>query len=959
MNLNIFNKRIIALFFSTLISISIFAGFIIPAMAIDDLSTMGVNYLAPNIYEFKEQAPYLQNISLKIDMHLKEEIALKSNEKIPIIIVLKEQHSENNVGRFDAMGIRSKTIQSQNTLMRFLSHQQIKAEDVTRHWIVNAISTKVLADDINAIVARPDVEKVWLDRKVKLIEPIASTVSTSYSIDYGDLKINADLLWKKGFNGTGVNISILDTGINTSHSDLDGGKVILERDFTNDGTLYDFNGHGTHVAGIAAGDRNRSSNVGGVAYGASLFNARVLDKTGSGYSSWIISGIEWSVNNYADVICMSLGGWQKAGCGTDPLSMAVTNAVNQGVIVAIAAGNEGAGEGTIGSPANAYGAIAVAASNEWDRIADFSSRGPTGDGRIGVDVAAPGVAIKAPDKIGGYVIKQGTSMAAPHVAGAAALLLGAIPTLSPCEFEAAIKNSAKDIGFNVLEQGAGRLDVASAYNVLLNGILIQQCNWNIGIANPETLIEHIFWINNNNLTTNVILDVAYSYMVDTQGNMHGNWATLPNNRVNVSSGENIGFNVFMNVPFNAVGTYVGSITFTNFTHDPIINITLPLSINVIQRIHKNTSKLIMGIVDEDNIGHDLHGDWIYYTLDIKYGVDRLNLFLNWSDINNNDLNLYLFNTTGLINNISNGTQMIETIFVKNPKIGNWTVAINAFNLTTTPKRYNLTISTVKESGTISGNVFCYQGHPIYNASIFARDLMNELHGSTRTDIYGNYALLKVPVGAYIIEVMPIEGTNLLPIVIPNILVNANEITVVNITLEKGFTISTAIIGSGKIEKYPFQEKYANGTIVNLTAVPDYRWKFVNWTGNITGTANTKYITVNNNKTIVATFEQIPNEITSKPISPSVSRGGGGGGGGRVIRQLEQTPEQELMPEPEPEQTPEQELMPEPEPEQTPEPYVKAETTPESEIEPTIPGFEIVTILISLLGAILLFKNNKN
>ncbi|NKQ38623.1 MAG: S8 family serine peptidase, partial [Methanosarcinales archaeon] len=629
MNLNIFNKRIIALFFSTLISISIFAGFIIPAMAIDDLSTMGVNYLAPNIYEFKEQAPYLQNISLKIDMHLKEEIALKSNEKIPIIIVLKEQHSENNVGRFDAMGIRSKTIQSQNTLMRFLSHQQIKAEDVTRHWIVNAISTKVLADDINAIVARPDVEKVWLDRKVKLIEPIASTVSTSYSIDYGDLKINADLLWKKGFNGTGVNISILDTGINTSHSDLDGGKVILERDFTNDGTLYDFNGHGTHVAGIAAGDRNRSSNVGGVAYGASLFNARVLDKTGSGYSSWIISGIEWSVNNYADVICMSLGGWQKAGCGTDPLSMAVTNAVNQGVIVAIAAGNEGAGEGTIGSPANAYGAIAVAASNEWDRIADFSSRGPTGDGRIGVDVAAPGVTIKAPDKIDGYVIKQGTSMAAPHVAGAAALLLGAIPTLSPCEFEAAIKNSAKDIGFNVLEQGAGRLDVASAYNVLLNGILIQQCNWNIGIANPETLIEHIFWINNNNnLTTNVILDVAYSYMVNTQGDMHGNWITLPNNRVNVSSGENIGFNVSMNVPFNAVGTYVGSITFTNFTHDPIINITLPLSINVIQRIHKNTSKLIMGIVDEDNIGHDLHGDWIYYTLDIKYGVDRLNLFLN-------------------------------------------------------------------------------------------------------------------------------------------------------------------------------------------------------------------------------------------------------------------------------------------------------------------------------------------
>ncbi|MEA3281290.1 MAG: S8 family serine peptidase [Euryarchaeota archaeon] len=273
--------------------------------------------------------------------------------------------------------------------------------------------------------------------------------------DYGDDIINAPQMWAQGYDGSNVNISILDTGIDDTHPDLVG-KVVAEEDFTGDGTTDDLHGHGTHCAGIAAGKYNTSTDVTGVAPGATLINAKVLNETGYGNTSEVLSGIQMSIDHNADIMSMSFGEWQGDGTGRSLESMAVTNAIKAGYVVVIAAGNSGPGKGTIGSPAAAHYAIVVAASDSNDSVADFSSRGPTGDGRVGIDVAAPGYKIIAPNAFWegnvDYVLKSGTSMSCPHVAGAAALLLQVNPDLTPEEVERALKNGADVIDVDKADQ---------------------------------------------------------------------------------------------------------------------------------------------------------------------------------------------------------------------------------------------------------------------------------------------------------------------------------------------------------------------------------------------------------------------------------------------------------------------------------------------------------------------------
>ena len=302
--------------------------------------------------------------------------------------------------------------------------------------------------------------------------------------DYGDDIINAPQMWDQGYNGSGVKISILDTGIDDTHPDLTG-KVIAENDFTDDGTTDDLYGHGTHCAGIAAGSCNAGANVTGVAPGASLMNAKVLNQSGVGFTSGIMSGIEWSIDQNVDIMSMSFGGWQRDGTGRNLESMLITNTVNAGKVVVIAAGNSGPGEGTIGSPAVAYGAIAVAASDSNDAIVDFSSRGPTGDGRVGIDVAAPGYKIIAPNAFwesqNDYIAFSGTSMSCPHVAGAAALLLEADPSLTPEEVERALKNGADVIDVDKADQSRVvyyAFDIDDIDNITIQWQLINNSeNW--------------------------------------------------------------------------------------------------------------------------------------------------------------------------------------------------------------------------------------------------------------------------------------------------------------------------------------------------------------------------------------------------------------------------------------------------------------------------------------------------
>lgn len=235
-----------------------------------------------------------------------------------------------------------------------------------------------------------------------------------------DLRVNAD-------------VAVIDTGI-ASHSDLNvAGRVnctssIIRPRCTNGGS--DGHGHGTHVAGTV-GALDNNIGVVGVAPGARLWAVKVLNNSGSGYTSWIIAGIDWVAANSAtiDVANMSLG----CECTSSAQAQAITNAVNRGVVFVVAAGNSAKNASTF-SPANHPDVITVSALADFDGIpgglgsptcrndqddtlADFSNYGSL------VEIAAPGVCINSTWLNGGYNTISGTSMASPHVAGAAALVI--------------------------------------------------------------------------------------------------------------------------------------------------------------------------------------------------------------------------------------------------------------------------------------------------------------------------------------------------------------------------------------------------------------------------------------------------------------------------------------------------------------------------------------------------------
>lgn len=304
--------------------------------------------------------------------------------------------------------------------------------------------------------------------------------------------IGANQVWKitdksgLPITGKGVTIAIIDTGVDYTHSDLGGCfgascKVIGGYDFVNgDGDPMDDMGHGTHVGAIAAGN----GVLKGVAPDASVLAYKVLDQNGSGYISDVIAGIDRALDPNQDgdlsdataVISMSLGG---GGDPDDPVSQSVDNAVNAGSVVAVAAGNSGPGGSTIASPGVARLAITIAATTKQDSVSSFSSRGPVEWNNKTImkpDVAAPGESICAAEWDGWlsdrrclddlHIAISGTSMATPHVAGTVALLRQAFPEWTPAQIKAALKNTARDIGFSPLDRGAGRIDALAALSLL-------------------------------------------------------------------------------------------------------------------------------------------------------------------------------------------------------------------------------------------------------------------------------------------------------------------------------------------------------------------------------------------------------------------------------------------------------------------------------------------------------------
>ncbi|RPF53386.1 S8 family peptidase [Aquisalibacillus elongatus] len=271
--------------------------------------------------------------------------------------------------------------------------------------------------------------------QIKYVEENAEAQAFSQDTPWGIPHVQGTEAQDNGHTGEGVKVAVLDSGIDASHEDLnvaDGYSSVDDSPFT------DENGHGTHVAGTVAAQDNDVGVV-GVAPDASLYAVKVLDEDGSGSYSGIAEGIEWAVENDADVINMSLGG----STDSSVLEEFVDLAYEEGVLVVAAAGNDGNRGGnndTVGYPAKYDSAVAVAAVDQNNNRATFSSTGSA------VELSAPGVSVLSTVPGNDYDSYDGTSMASPHVAGVAAQVWAEKPDLSNVELRNLLQDTAQNLG---------------------------------------------------------------------------------------------------------------------------------------------------------------------------------------------------------------------------------------------------------------------------------------------------------------------------------------------------------------------------------------------------------------------------------------------------------------------------------------------------------------------------------
>ena len=413
-----------------------------------------------------------------------------------------------------AAGVRAPADRLDAALRRQIAVNQGVARVIVRATAVAAIETAVTGlggrvgrrlNGIQAVVAEvpvarlldlaalPEVERVSLDRRLEgTIEPTAAAIGARW--------VTANL----GFDGTGIGVAIIDSGVTRSHDDLNGNRIVQFADFVDYRSQpYDGYGHGTHVAGIIAGSGFDSDGARrGIAPGAHLVVLKALDERGDGFISSAIAAIDYAIEQRAAynirVINLSVAAGVYESYRTDPLTLAARRAVDAGIVVVTAAGNLGRnakGEaqfGGITSPGNAPWVLTVGAASHNgtadrrdDTVAPFSSLGPSAIDQVPKpDLVAPGVGIESladpgstlfaakpearlwgtvPTATPPYLSLSGTSMAAPVVAATVALMLQANPALAPAGVKAILRASAEPhAGYSAAAQGAGFLDARAA-----------------------------------------------------------------------------------------------------------------------------------------------------------------------------------------------------------------------------------------------------------------------------------------------------------------------------------------------------------------------------------------------------------------------------------------------------------------------------------------------------------------
>ncbi len=470
-----------------------------------------------------------------------------SDELIPIMVTMQEQADYQDLMRvtegWSKQARREYVIQylqdiaqtSQRDVLSFLESRQAmgKVQRLQSVFIVNLVHCKATPDVIRDLDRFPEVDVVTYDpeRYMLLYErPTPADISAPVNglnetdeldeIAWGVQDINAPAVWNLGYNGTGVIVAMIDTGVNYNHADLadhmwNGGTQYPHHgwDFYNndndpmdDGSATQ-GGHGTHTAGSVASDGTAGSQC-GVAPNATIMALKVLSGNGSGSEGPVISAINFAVANNADIFSMSLG-WQTTSQRAQ-FRTACNNALAAGVIGAIAAGNEGNSlffypiPGNVRTPGDVPPpwlspyqtltgglscVVTVGATNSSHVYASFTSRGPVtwssvspwydyaynpGMGLIDPDVSAPGENIKSCWFLNNYGYSDGwsgTSMSTPHVAGTMALMLQKNPNLTPAQIDQYLEQTALDWGTAGKDNiyGAGRIDALAAVSAVPGG----------------------------------------------------------------------------------------------------------------------------------------------------------------------------------------------------------------------------------------------------------------------------------------------------------------------------------------------------------------------------------------------------------------------------------------------------------------------------------------------------------
>lgn len=499
------------------------------------------------------------NIILKSQIDLKE---LRSN-----LYTIKDKEVRRNLAIKE---LQSFAKEEQNDLLNILraGEKSEQVSDIKCRWISNYINCNATADIIYMLSSHPDVRLIGYNEEKYLLWNEEATKVEDYKavITENITQVNADDAWAEGYTGNGIVVAVIDTGVNYNHVDLadhlwDGGEEFPYHGYNvydDNNNPMDYFGHGTHCAGTVCGDGTSGIQT-GAAPNATLMCVKALSNSGEGSADNINAGMEWAIEHGADIMSLSLGIAMSSTSERTLLRHTCVNALEIGVVAAVANGNEGnklwqapvpnnvrvpgscpppwlhPDQADV-NPGELSCVVAVGAVNADDQVASFSSIGPVtwqetefadyayspGIGLIRPDVCAPGVEIVSLDcsSNNGHIAMSGTSMATPCVAGIMALMLEKNYTLTPADISRILETTGLQLsnGKNN-ETGSCRVDALAALNGINNGSIefveytindSELGNDNNNINPNERLVLNCTFVNNSEESYNNIKAVIRS-----------------------------------------------------------------------------------------------------------------------------------------------------------------------------------------------------------------------------------------------------------------------------------------------------------------------------------------------------------------------------------------------------------------------------------------------------------------